>query len=275
MPLQLAVSTWSVHRELGITYQQSPSDSSGGIEPTYGPGKLKLTALPAELARRDITRAEVCHFHLANRDPAYLATIREAFAKSGVVIQTLLIDDGDITHPQNRARDTAWIATWIEAAAALGAENARVIAGKSKPTAATLALSVEGLRTLGQIGRTHGVRIVTENWLDMTPGPREVHHILDGLGPDVGFLVDTGNWDGPSKYADLTSIYARAELSHTKCSFGADRTMDQEDYRLCLATAIEAGYSGPHTLIFEGEGDEWRGVDMERDFVLAHYAARA
>ena len=48
------------------------------------------------------------------------------------MIQTLLIDDGDITNPATRARDLTWIASSIEAAALLGAENARAIAGKAQ-----------------------------------------------------------------------------------------------------------------------------------------------
>lgn len=274
MSPQIAVSTWSVHRELGITHVQSPAESSGRAEPTFGPGNLKLSQLPAELARRGFTRVEICHFNLASHDPDYLATLKAAFAKAGVVIQTLLIDDGDITHPKHRDRDIAWIAGWIEVAAALGAENARVIAGKGKPTTENLALSINALGTFGQLGRKLGVRVVTENWFDLTAGPREVLHILDALGRDVGFLADSGNWGGSTKYNDLREIYARAELSHTKASFGPNQTMDRDDYRKCLEAAVKANYRGPHTLIFEGEGNEWRGVETERNFVEAFYAAR-
>ena len=273
MTPQFAVSTWSVHHELGTTFAQSPDESSGRMEPTFGSGRRSLVDLPAELARRGYHRAEICHFHLANRDPDGLATIRAAFAKAGVVIQTLLIDDGDLTHPQSRERDLAWIASWVEAAAALGAENARVIAGKGKPTAANLTASIDGLRVLAQLGKAQGVRIVTENWFDLLATPAQVHQILDAVGPDLGFLADTGNWSGASKYDDLTSIFARAELCHSKASFGPGQVLDAADYGRCLDAAIAADYSGPHTLIFADDGDEWAGLEMERAFVRARYAA--
>jgi sugar phosphate isomerase/epimerase len=273
MTLQLAVSTWSVHRELGLTFAHSPQDPSGRMKPTFGPGRLTLLELPATLAKRGFARAEICHFHLASLDPVYLTTIRNAFASAGIVIQTLLIDDGDLTHAVNRERDMAWIASWIEAAAVVGAENARIIAGKGKPTPDNLATSISGLRTLGRLAMARGVRIVTENWFDLTAGPREVGHILDATGPNVGFLADTGNWSGATKYADLQSIYARAELSHTKAHFAPGHVLDRDDYRKCLQAAQAASYAGPHTLIFEGDGDEWRGVEMEREFVAAFYAA--
>ena len=270
---QIAVSTWSLHNLLGITYANGPGVTATGIaEPTFGPGEVTLEDLPAELAQRGFFRVEICHFNLASQAPAYLAKIRHAFEASGVVIQTLLIDDGDITDPATRERDLAWIAAWIEAAALLGAENARVIAGKAKPSAEALALSVDGLKSMAALGKARGVRIVTENWFDTLSTPQAVHHVLDAAGPDLGFLADTGNWSGPSKYADLASIFARAELCHAKTDFGPGLVIDADDYRQCIKAARDAGYAGPYTLIFASEGDEWAGLEAERAFVLGQFA---
>lgn len=272
---RIAVSTWSVHHLLGITYANGPGKIPTGLpEPTFGMGKLALLDFPAELARRGINRVEICHFHLASQEPEYLAKVRDAFRKSGVVIQTLLIDDGDITNAATRERDMEWIVSWIEAASALGAENARVIAGKSKPTANFLARSVDGLKALGKLGRERKVRIVTENWFDLLATPTEVHYVLNTLGGEVGLLADTGNWKGETKYADLKSIFKQAELCHAKCSFAVGLNMDRADYGNCLKAAAEAGYGGPFTLIFDSEGDEWCGIEMERDFVLNYSAAK-
>jgi sugar phosphate isomerase/epimerase len=267
--LQFAVSTWSVHRLLGITYANGPGDDpSPSAQPTFGKGELSLMALPAALKRRGYDRAEICHFHLASHEPGYLGEVRDAFQQSGVTIQTLLIDDGDITNPATRERDMAWIGQWIEAAGHLGARHVRVIAGKSKPTPEALALSVDGLRSLAKTGAACGVRIVTENWFDTLSSPSQVHHVLDAVGSDLGFLADTGNWSGPGKYAALASVFPRAGLCHAKCSFGPALDMDSADYGKCLQAAADAGYAGPFTLIFESEGDEWQGLETERQFVM-------
>ncbi len=276
MPVQppIAVSTWSLHNLLGITYANGPGVTPTGIaEPTFGPGAVALEELPAELAKRGYNRVEVCHFNLASQAPAYLAKIRKAFEASGVVIQTLLIDDGDITNLATRGRDLAWIGSWIEAAALLGAENARVVAGKAKPTAEALALSVDGLKAMAALGKARGVRIVTENWFDTLSTPEAVHHVLDAAGPDLGFLADTGNWGGPTKYADLASIFARAELCHAKCDFGPGLAIDADDYRQCIKAARDARYAGPFTLIFASDGDEWEGLAAERAFVLGQHCS--
>jgi len=268
---RIAVSSWSLHKHLGITYRNGPGDPpSPEPEPTFGAGDIAFLNLPRELAKRGYVRAEICHFHLASQDAAYLAKVKAAFGAAGVVIQTLLIDDGDITEPATRARDLACIKGFIATAGLLGAENARVIAGKRKPDPETLALAVAGLKDLVPVAQAHGVRLVTENWFDLLASAREVHHVLDRVGGGLGFLADMGNWHGPSKYIELEAVYGRAELSHTKCHFGEGLSMDRDDYGKCLAAAIAAGYQGPHTLIFESDGEEWQGLEMERDFVLSH-----
>ena len=271
---RIAVSTWSLHRKLGITHANGPtgSDNAPPVE-TFGKPEIALLYLPSSLRAHGYARVELCHFHLARLDPVYLEEVRSAFKEAGVTIQTLLIDDGDITNPATRARDMAWINKWISVAARLGAVHARAVAGKQKPTPETLALSVSGLTHLANSAAAHGVKLVTENWFDLTATPVEVHHILD-LVPGLGFLADMGNWSGPTKYADLASIFTRAQLCHAKASFAPGQRLNREDYGQCVDAAEATGYAGPYTLIFADDGDEWEGLAQEQGFVLSKIALR-
>jgi len=270
----IAVSSWSVHRALGIFHPNAPgNDVAGKVEEKWGAPTLFLMDLPQAVAERGIHHLQLCHFHLESRDPAYLAEIRAAFSDAGVTLSTLLIDDGDITHPTTRDRDRDWIGKWIDAAAELGAGSARVIAGKQLPSPETLAYSVEGLRALARRGTEQGVRVTTENWLALLASPKEVHHVLDRLDGEVGFMADFGNWktSGASKYEDLASILARSEDTHAKARFPGD-AIDAEDFGLCLEAAERVGYTGPYTLIYEDKGgDEWAAVEIERDFVRRYF----
>lgn len=266
---RIAVSSWSLHKALGYSHANGPAGrDDAAAKPTWGQGSLTLMDLPAALAARGYGRVELCHFHIASLDPAYLEELSDAFRSSGVVIQTVLIDDGDITNPKTRTRDMAWINRWIDGAARLGAIHARAVAGKQLPTPENIALSISGLKALAHSAATRGIKLVTENWFDLTSTPEAVHQVLDGVGSDLGLLADTGNWNGSSKYADLQSIFARAKLCHAKVSFAADLKMDEADYRQCLNAARLAGYQGPYTLIFADEGDEWAGLDAERQFIV-------
>ena len=128
---RIAVSTWSLHRLLGTVYPHDLTTSEVGPETdTYGEGDESLLGLPSVLANHGYHRLEIVSFHLRSRDPIYLGELRDQLKVSNVRLQTLLIDAGDISHPEHGARDQAWIAGWIEISNELGAENARIIAGK-------------------------------------------------------------------------------------------------------------------------------------------------
>jgi len=63
-----------------------------------------------------------CHFHLPSRSPGYLEQFWEAREAAGVELWNLLIDDGDIIHPEHAERDCDWVVEWADTAAELGAK---------------------------------------------------------------------------------------------------------------------------------------------------------
>lgn len=269
-PDRIAVSTWSLHRLLGAIYPHDLTTTEiGPMQEPYGEGEESLLGLPSVLANHGYHRLEIVSFHLRSRDPIYLAELRDQLKVSNVRLQTLLIDAGDITHPEHGARDEAWIASWIEVANELGAENARIIAGKQKPTRDALDRSAKALNALAAGNAGSPVRLVTENWFNLLAEPAQVHYLLDKLEDRVGLLGDFGNWSGASKFSDLKSIFGRAELCHAKASF-IDGDLDEADYGACVTLAEEAGYKGPYTLIFDSEiPGEWHGLAAERDFITS------
>jgi hypothetical protein len=266
---RLSVSTWSIHRALGITYSDSPAHTSASSEATYGAGSISLLELPARIAAMGIHTLEICHFHLPH-DRAYWNDLRGALDSAEVELWMLLIDDGDITHPEQGARDLEWIGNWIDAAGILGAKNARVIAGKSEASPETIERSRNGLSILSQRAKRAGVRLMTENWHRLLSRPEDVHDLLDGFDGEIGLLLDFGNWGGATKYDDLEAIFALAESCHAKCSFDNQKP-DAHDYQRCLELSRAANFSGPYTLIYDGpDNDEWHGLTLERDLVLPY-----
>jgi sugar phosphate isomerase/epimerase len=265
---RLSVTTWSLHRALGLTYPDAPGQERQPARHTWGPGEVTLLELPSRVAAMGFQTMEICHFQIPSRDAAYLTDLRGALSAAGVQLFSLLIDDGDLTHPDHHARDRAWIGGWIDTAAALGAERARVIAGKAEPNGETMARSVAGLRELAARGAAQGVRVTTENWFALLSRPEHVHELLDRLEGAVGLNGDFGNWGGPTKYDDLAAIFPRAESSHAKAHFSAEGEMDRADYVACLEITRQAGFAGPYTLVYDGpDNDEWRGLAQEAEVV--------
>ena len=229
--------------------------------------------LPERIASAGIHTLEISHPHLASRDPSYLRDLRGAIQQAGVTLLSVLVEAGDLTDPTNSARDRDWIGGWIETAGLLGAQRARVIAGKATYTQDALERSRTALPALAERGRDCGVRVTTENWFDLLSCPEAVRTLLDSLNGEIGFNLDFGNWGGPTKYSDLESIFPYAESCHAKCAFTGPYTPDSEDFQRCLDLARDCGFSGPFTLIYDAPGDdEWKGLEIERQLVLPYLA---
>lgn len=262
MPLVTrAVSTWSLHRTLGrFTGPDSSIDGGRFIDVEPAPDGLTLLELVPELRQRGYGAVQICHFHLPSRSPDYLDALRAALDESGIVLDALLIDDGDLTG-SDADRAEAWIGGWLDTATALGAQRARVCAGRSAPTAETLRASAERLMRLAA-GHLD-VRVVTENWMELLPHADAVLALLDTTGNSVGLLIDLGNWSGPDKYDELTRIVPLAETCHAKCHFLAG-VPDREDFQASLQVLKDVRYDGPLALIYDGrDDDEWMALDTE------------
>ncbi len=258
---ELAVSTWSLHRELGPMYRGlDPYAAARTPDLTYGPGTLDLLDAPALAATMGMRNLEICHFHFPRTDAAYLAELRQRLASAGVRFYTLLVDEGDITaqHPQERRRTLDLIRAWIDVAAAAGAQRVRVIAGRmaAAPDGAAVRRSIEGLLELVGYARERSVEVVTENWLELTREPKDLLAILDGAGGAVGLCADFGNYDGPAKYDDLAAILPRASSIHAKAAYTAPGVPHQADFDHCLQLARATGFDGAYVLIFDSPGDE-------------------
>jgi sugar phosphate isomerase/epimerase len=265
-----AVSTWSLHRTLG-RYAADDSAFGGGpfIAAPADPNGLPLMELPAKLAEHGYDAVQICHFHIPSRDADYIAALREQFAVANVVVDAILVDDGDLTGTDADAAE-AWIGGWLDTARDLGAHRVRVGAGFAHPTPERLR---ESAVRLVRLAISHPeVRVITENWHELLDSADAVNTLLDETGDRVGLLIDLGNWSGPDKYEQLAQIAARAEACHAKCRFDGSGP-DKDDYRRALQVLQDAGFDGPMVLIYDGPSDdEWGMLDVEWNLVQQVFA---
>lgn len=259
--LSRAVHDWSLHRTLGrfVSSEANPPGARGAMQPREADeSALTLLDLPGELATRGYDTVQLCHFHLPNRDPAYLAELRASLADAHVTLDALLIDSGDLVHPTDADEHEAWIAGWLEDATTLGATRGRVIAGQADPTPELLQQSARRLRRLAA---GSPVRVVTENWMALLPTATHAHQLLEAAQGDIGLLVDLANWTGPDRDAQLASIGGLAETSHAKCTTKADGRLDTDDFRRALTAVTASGFTGPLCLVYDApDPDEWEGL---------------
>lgn len=266
---RLSISSWSLHRALGEVYNHYRATPAPRRDDDNIFGEVTLLQLPEKLAVRGIHTLEICHFHLPNLDDGYLAELRGALAAAGVSLFSILIDDGDITHPDpaRREADMAWIRRWVEIAGKCGAAKARVIAGMQAADAIEpihdapqIQLSVRQLLSLTDFAQDHGVAIMTENFRELTTTVTPLLAILQQCEGQVGLCADFGNFRGATKYDDLAAILPYADSAHAKAQYVQPGQIEEGDFRRCLGLAQAAGFDGPYSLIFDGTGNEWVNV---------------
>lgn len=260
----LAVSSWSLHDTLGPTYPGlALVDGPRTPDSRYGETGVSLLDLPAALAAHGLRQLEVCHFHFPRTNAAYLVELRARLDEAGVVLTTVLVDEGDITSadPVARTRDLALIAAWIDVAATVGARRVRVVAGEAAPgEEGAIERSVAGLAALVEHGRSRGVAVITENWRRLGDDPDSLLAILGGLDGQVGLCADFGNIPAPQRAATLRQLLPRADTIHAKGDYLPGGALDEADFGGSLDLARGAGFSGEYVLIFSNGGDEWGGL---------------
>lgn len=268
MPRSRAVSTWSLHRTLGRYVAPDSAALGGPFMAGSGTGEgMSLLDLPRELQRHGYDTLQIVHFHLSSRTPDYLARLRAALTESEITLDTLLIDDGDLTDTAHADEIEAWLDGWLDTAVALGARRARLIGGRSAAPPKTVRDIAGRLRRL-TVAHPQ-VRVVIENWLGLFPDAAAVLTMLDLAGGDIGLLIDLGNWTGPDKYDQLARIAPRAETCHAKCRF-TDGEPDADDFRRGLTVLADAHFDGSLALIYDGaDDDEWARLDAEQEIVAS------
>ena len=271
MPARLSISSWSLHRALGSVFHKL--DGS-----TRENGDISLLELPAKIAERGIKTLEICHFHFPQVDDDYINSLRTSLDKAGVELFSILIDEGDITHPdpEQRQEEMEQIQFWIEIASKCGASHARVIAGCTDiqtddvPQHEAIQLSARNLASLAQFGKKLGVKVTTENFRQTGKRADHLLAILDLCQEDIGLCADFGNFKGDDKYTELAAILPKATSVHAKAEWPVVGEMLRDEFTRCMNLAAEAEFDGPYSLIFDSAGSEWDSLAEIQEVVTSY-----
>jgi len=271
MSARLSISSWSLHRTLGSVFHKHD-----GCEAEVG--DVTLLELPSKIAQKGIKTLEICHFHFPRIDDDYIVQLRTALDQAEVELYSILIDDWDITHPNDdqRSQEIEKIKNWIDIAGKCGASCVRVIAGMTDigtndPSQhPAIQYSAQNLDQLSIYANQRKVQVITENFHQLAKRADTVLAILEQCQEKIGLCVDFGNFRGDGKYAELAAILPYATSVHAKANYPEVGQMERIDFDNCLELAKEAKFSGPYSLIFDSSGSEWESL-AEIQSVVENY----
>lgn len=294
----IAVSSFCLRSQLGpirIGYV----DGGGGDQEFVLPYPAVIGV--GEFARRTrdelgVDAIELCQIQLADLDEKGATALRAELDDLRVSVLTLPIDIGDLgaSDPGRLERDLAANERWFRLAGILGCTFVRVNAGSplggSHPDIAVLDAS---LSRLADSATRLGLRLLIENHGGESSDPAFLLDLVDRVGRDrLGILLDLGNFEpmlsiqraamggeavdtaeadfGPL-FEAIERIAPAASLVHAK-TYGFDEQGRPRPFDAVRALDLvaRAGYRGPVTVEFEGEGgDPWaqtaRSVELVRE----------
>jgi sugar phosphate isomerase/epimerase len=308
----LSMSTYSVREHLGPV-EFSFTDPSGNTMSFAFPYEQRLTLAEFPARAKDafgVGDIETVAFQFrGGLDDPELDTFAAALRDSGVRLLNVAIDAGDLLEAddEKRAADVAELKRWIERFSAMGARFVRVNPGSpfSPHTGGMPEYLVAALVELGEFAAAHGSRLLVENHGGPSSDPAWMLALLDAVGSEhLGLLLDLGNFDALMQpvmalmfaapdappvdpvtllenvdlapvYAGIEALAPRAELVHVKAHDVDDAgTVRAVDLDRAIGILRDAGYDGPLTVEYEGNGgDPW--AKSARVLEVAREAAEA
>jgi sugar phosphate isomerase/epimerase len=230
-----------------------------------------LLQLPSIAAARGLSYLELCHFHFPSREPSYLSSLKRSFEDAGIVFHTLLVDYGDLSSPDaaRRESDIDYLKGWIDTAALAGASAIRIVAGEQPPGDETaIQRSADGLIALSQYGDALGVKVVTENFRELTSTVDSWKALLERVSGDVPTIVDFGNLAKHEKQDGVQYGAPLAHSFHAKPEYAEDGSIREESLLELLRLAGDGNASAPVSVIFDRDGDMWEGIERIKAIIL-------
>lgn len=265
----LSLTTWSLHRELGplrwTYWDDVEKTQKTRIE--QQPENTKLVGLPSILEKQGFKSLEVCHFHFQNTENGYLVEMRNAFKKSGITFHCLLLDYGDISSPDDERRksDIKFIKKWIDIAEKVEAKSIRVIGGEANPSdTAALERSMDSFQQLIEYAEPKGVRVVTENFKSLTSTKENCEKLISSFDKKLGLTVDFGNFEQGVKFDSIQALVPFAGSIHAKAYYDHNGLIDKGEFEKSLQIVANSDYNGPITLVYDGPGNLWDGINEVR-----------
>ncbi|MDF2837588.1 MAG: Xylose isomerase domain protein barrel [Paenibacillus sp.] len=270
---RLSISSWSLHRCLGplrwTVWDESSRTQTVSVQEQ--PELFTLVQLPSIAAARGLSYLELCHFHFPSREEGYLALLQQSFADAGIVFHTLLVDYGDLSSPDaaRRESDLAYLTGWIDTAAQAGASAVRIVAGEQPASdAGAIQRSADGLSELSRYGSAQGVRVVTENFRELTSTVASWRTLLERSFGEVSTIVDFGNLAKHEKQDGVKFGAPLAHSFHAKPEYAENGTIREESLRELLQLAGEGNGTAPVSVIFDRDGDMWEGIERIKAIIL-------
>lgn len=120
------------------------------------------------------------------------------------------------------------------------------------------------------LAEQNSINLAIENHRGVSVGTENVLEIINHYGsPYSGTCPDFGNFTNhQDRYRELAKLLPLACMVHAKSyRFTSDGEETEIDYARCISLIKKAGFNGPITVEYEGDGDPMTGSFAARDLI--------
>ena len=239
---------------------------------------LEFFDMPQMFADRfKVHNLEVQHSHFASTEPSYFKDFLARLAKTKSRISNINLELGQmsISSPDPVARTQAVDLTkrWIDHAIVLG--SPRVMINQGALTEDNKAIAIETLKRMTAYAKTKNIMVGMEprgNGARRGGPPPTVpaYQTLTDVAVGGGGYTnpDVGNFGGDQafQHAGMRVMFPHTDGNcHMKML-----TPPQYDLSAAIKLTKELGYKGLYSIEFEGQGDNYEGVQYVDDALLAN-----
>lgn len=254
--MKLAVSSWSLRDHVNKDFPLP--DFPKVVKERYG-----------------IEAVELCQMHFQAQDSKYLDEIINGLKTAGSVVINMPIDTGNISQLDERKRshDIKIIEGWMDVAAYVGSPNIRVNTGSQDQGVVDLSITVDSYRKLAEYGDKIGVMVLLENHGGISADPHNIVKLFEEVGhTNFRACPDFGNFSPEVRYRGLEMMAKYAVIAHAKAyDFDEESKMSEEEFIKCLNILKSTGFDGYLSVEFEGEGDQYSGIQRIIELIKVNW----
>lgn len=244
--MQIAVASWSLHREI--------------------PRLTPLIEFPRICQEEfGVKAVELNSPFFASTEAGYLDELKETLSERGMKLVNIPVDLGNIANPddEKREKDIEALKEWFSIAKRMGSPFIRINAGEGEPVDDAMLRRVIGsYKELVEEGEKVGVGLVIENHGGPSANPDNIIRIVEAVKSDsFGVCPDFGNFAPETRYQGIAKIAKYAFLAHVKSyDFDKEGRETTIDIERCLNILKKADFEGDLSVEFEGKGNQREGV---------------
>lgn len=243
-----------------LTFRGSFRSTADPNQPATG--QLQLTDVPGYFADRfGVHTVEFWSMHFDSTEPAYLADLRKSLEAARSALINVQVDADYRLAAEEEAVRQEGLATarkWLDAAAAVGAQSARLNTGDG-----SVDQCVRSFKEMSQYAKEKGLVLLVENHGGLSSDPDVLVRLCTEVGGrDLQTVPDFGNFGEIDPLEGLSELvpYAHHLVSAKTAGFNEQGEHTAFDFAACVRLCEELGFTG----VYSGEYFGPTPFDAER-----------